>query len=161
MSFYTYKLHKGNKEDISKKTYKEKDLRLMTTVKLREICNKEKLVKSIVNPLDKEELIRLILKYRGEEDSLFINKYIESGIDRVQEFFDKSKKEFEESEEIDYPGKITLYNDLALEVYDDYTLKVKEDLIEGNVLLVDNTLKICTILNVKKYNNKYFLVKSE
>ena len=35
MSFYTYKLHKGNKEDISKKTYKEKDLRLMTTVKLR------------------------------------------------------------------------------------------------------------------------------
>ena len=49
----------------------------MTTVKLREICNKEKLVKSIVNPLDKEELIRLILKYREEDYVLFTVEFLE------------------------------------------------------------------------------------
>ena len=66
MSLYSYKLHKGNEELLRKNKYKEKDLRLMTTYQLREICNKENLVKSIINPLDKEELIKLIIKYRRE-----------------------------------------------------------------------------------------------
>ena len=51
MGLYSYKLHNINEEH--KGAYKEKDLRLMTTFQLREICDKEKLVKSIVNPLDK------------------------------------------------------------------------------------------------------------
>mgnify|MGYP004551956021 CR=1 FL=1 len=161
MGFYTYKLHKDNIEEKNKKTYKEKNLRLMTTFQLREICNREKLVKSIVNPLDKEELIKLILKYRGEEDSLLINSYEEDGIKRVQEFLDKSSKELEEGEDIDYPGKLILYKDLSLETYDYVNLRTKEDLEEGNVLLVDNALNICSILNVKKVRNKYFLTRDK
>lgn len=161
MGFYTYKLHKDNIEEKNKKTYKEKNLRLMTTFQLREICNREKLVKSIVNPLDKEELIKLILKYRGEEDSLLINSYEEDGIKRVQEFLDKSSKELEEGEDIDYPGKLILYKDLSLEIYDDVNLRSKEELEEGNVLLVDNALNICSILNIKKVQNKYFLTRDK
>lgn len=163
MSLYSYKLHKGN-EEKKKNKYKEKDLRLMTTFQLREICNKEKLVKSIVNPLDKEELIRLIMKYRGEKESKLIKNYLVGGIERIERLLERSKKEIITNNNIDYPGKITLYENLALDIYDDYILRSSEKLQEGNVLLVDNYYKVCAIFNVKKIlqdnNEKYFLTKS-
>ncbi|AGX41824.1 hypothetical protein [Clostridium saccharobutylicum] len=163
MSLYSYKLHKGN-EEKKKNKYKEKDLRLMTTFQLREICNKEKLVKSIVNPLDKEELIRLIMKYRGEKESKLIKNYLVGGIERIERLLERSKKETITNNNIDYPGKITLYENLALDIYDDYILRSSEKLQEGNVLLVDNYYKVCAIFNVKKIlqdnNEKYFLTKS-
>ncbi len=165
MSLYSYKLHKGNEEQIKKSKYKEKDLRLMTTFQLREICNKEKLVKSIINPLDKEELIRLIMKYRGEKESKLIKNYLVGGIERVERFLSRSNKEEINNRYIDYPGKITIYESLALEIYDNYILRSSEKLEEGNVLLVDSNYKICTIFNVKKLvqNNKeeYYLIKGE
>ncbi len=165
MSLYSYKLHKGNEENNKRTKYKEKDLLLMTTFQLREICNKEKLVKSIVNPLDKEELIRLIIKYRGEKESKLIKNYIQDGIERIEKFLEKSKKEIVTNDNIDYPGKITLYEKLALDIYDNYLLKSSESLEEGNVLLVDSNFKICTIFNIKKITQdnkeKYFLTKSE
>lgn len=165
MSLYSYKLHKGNEEHIKKSKYKEKDLRLMTTFQLREICNKEKLVKSIINPLDKEELIRLIMKYRGEKESKLIKNYLVGGIERVERFLSRSNKEVISNRYIDYPGKITIYENLALEIYDNYILRSSEKLEESNVLLVDSNYKVCTIFNIKKLiqNNKeeYFLTKGE
>lgn len=166
MSLYSYKLHKGNEDPIRKIKYKEKDLRLMTTFQLREICNKEKLVKSIINPLDKEELIRLIMKYRGEKDAKLIKKYLMGGTERVERFLSRSKKEvITTKNNIDYPGKITLYEDLALDTFDNYFLKSNEKLEEGNVLLVDNNYKVNTILNIKKIvqdnKEKYYLTKGE
>lgn len=165
MSLYSYKLHKGNEEHIKKSKYKEKNLRLMTTFQLREICNKEKLVKSIINPLDKEELIRLIMKYRGEKESKLIKNYLVGGIERVERFLSRSNKEVISNRYIDYPGKITIYENLALEMYDNYVLRSSEKLEESNVLLVDSNYKVCTIFNIKKLiqNNKeeYFLTKGE
>ncbi|AQS07253.1 molecular chaperone [Clostridium beijerinckii] len=165
MSLYSYKLHKGNEEHIKKSKYKEKNLRLMTTFQLREICNKEKLVKSIINPLDKEELIRLIMKYRGEKESKLIKNYLVGGIERVERFLSRSNKEVISNRYIDYPGKITIYENLALEIYDNYILRSSEKLEEGNVLLVDSNYKVCTIFNIKKLiqNNKeeYYLTKGE
>jgi len=165
MSLYSYKLHKGNEEEQRKTKYKEKDIRLMTTFQLREICNKEKLVKSIVNPLDKEELIRLIMKYRGEKDSRLINHYMVGGTERIERFLKRSNKEIVTSKSIDYPGKITLYENLGLDIYDNYVLNSQEKLEESNVLLVDNNFKVCSIFTIKKIvqNNKdkYYLTKNE
>ncbi|SDP16684.1 molecular chaperone [Clostridium gasigenes] len=165
MSLYSYKLHKVTKEEKRQSKYKEKDIRLMTTFQLREICNKEKLVKSIVNPLDKEELIRLIMKYRGEKDSRLINHYMANGIEKIEKFLKRSNKTIMTSKKIDYPGKITLYENLSLDIYDNYILNSYENLEESNVLLVDEKFKVCSIFNIKKIiqNNKekYFLTKNE
>ncbi|MBU3108000.1 molecular chaperone [Clostridium gasigenes] len=165
MSLYSYKLHKVTKEEKSQSKYKEKDIRLMTTFQLREICNKEKLVKSIVNPLDKEELIRLIMKYRGEKDSRLINHYMIDGIEKIEKFLKRSNKTIMTSKKIDYPGKITLYENLSLDIYDNYILNSYENLEESNVLLVDENFKVCSIFNIKKIiqhnKEKYFLTKNE
>ena len=163
MGLYTYKLHKIE-DDISK-TYKEKDLLLMTTFQLREICAKEKLVKSIVNPLDKEELIKLIMKYRGEKDNRLVNNYIEDGLDNIEKFIKEVSKKEVSSNVTDYSGKIIIYENLSMEIYDDYELKIDGEIEEGNVILADSNFNICTILNIKKIkeNNsyKYFLVKGK
>lgn len=166
MSLYSYRLHKGNEESIRRTRYKEKNLRLMTTFQLREICNKEKLVKSIINPLDKEELIRLIMKYRGEKDNRLIKRHLIGGIGRIERLLNRSKKEILTNDNnIDYPGKITLYENLALDIYDNYTLRSNRKLEEGNVLLVDNNYKVCTVFNIKAVmqngKEKYYLTKGE
>jgi len=163
MGLYTYKLHKI--EDDIPKTYKEKDLLLMTTFQLREICTREKLVKSIVNPLDKEELIKLIMKYRGEKDNRLINSYVEEGLNNIEKFIKEVLKKEVSSNVTDYSGKIIIYENLSIEIYDDYELKIDGEIEEGNVILTDDDFNICTVLNIKKVkvNNiyKYFLVKGK
>lgn len=163
MGLYSYKLHNINEEH--KGAYKEKDLRLMTTFQLREICDREKLVKSIVNPLDKEELIRLIMKYRGEKDYLLINFFNEDGLERIEKFIKKSEKHIAKNKTIDYPGKLTIYEEIDLDIYDDYVLKSTEELCEGNVLLVDDSYRVCTVFNIKKIKIEngftYYLTKGK
>ncbi|MGN0144631.1 MAG: molecular chaperone [Clostridium sp.] len=166
MSLYSYRLHKDIKEEKPKNTYKERDLRLMNTFQLREICSREKLVKSIVNPLDKEELISLIMKYRGEKEKLLINRHLIGGFERIERFLKRSRKDIINAKNIDYPSKITLYGDLAVGIYDNYRVNFEKDMLdESNVLLVDENYKVCSIFNIKKVvkNNEcsYFLIKSD
>lgn len=163
MVSYKYKLNKKDKND-KKDKYKEKDLNLMTTYQLKDICNREKLVKSIVNPLDKEELIRLIMKYRGESDTLFICNYAQDGIDRIEGFLKKSSKNILERIDIEYPAKIILYEGISLDILDDYRFLSNSDIAEGNALLVDNEFNVYTIFNIKKVfidnEYRYFLTRS-
>lgn len=165
MSTYSYKLLKDNKNgEITRRTYKERDLRVMTTFQLREICNREKIVKSIINPLDKEELIRLIMRYRGEEESLFIREYAEGGIDRVESFLKKVDRIEVFGEPLQYPTKITAYEDVNMEIFDNYLLSSNKELKEGNLLLVDSNFHLCGIFNVIKDNlegkEKFYITRS-
>ncbi|MHC1686029.1 MAG: molecular chaperone [Clostridiaceae bacterium] len=166
MSTYSYKLHKNNKTDKTAKTrYKEKELRLMTTYQLREICNKEKIVKSIINPLDKEELIRLIMRYKGVVDSLFIESQSEDGLERLQRFLRNVDKSLLNENEIQAPAKIVVYNSIGLEIFDNYRVNVRKNFEESNVVLVDNNFKVCTIFNLvsikEGQEEKYYLVKNK
>ena len=105
------------------------------------------------------------MKYRGEKESKLIKNYLVGGIERVERFLSRSNKEVISNRYIDYPGKITIYENLALEIYDNYILRSSEKLEESNVLLVDSNYKVCTIFNIKKLiqNNKeeYYLIKGE
>lgn len=166
MSAYSYKLFKNNKNEQTKSiSYKEKELKLMTTLQLREICNKEKLIKSIINPLDKEELIKLIMKYRGEKDNLLIHRYEEGGIERVEKFLKSTERFILHEKNIQCPGKITIYDALKVEVFDSYLVSCESELGEGNLVLVDNNFEVCTIFNlikVKEHNKEqYYIVKDE
>ena len=61
-----YRLHREEIQQEKDKTlYRKEQLELMTTHQLREICRREKLVQGLLNPLDKEELIHVIMRYRG------------------------------------------------------------------------------------------------
>ena len=67
MSGYTYKWN-ANREITPTNSYKRNELEKMTMFHLREICRKERLVVSSVQREDKESLIRLIMRFRGQKE---------------------------------------------------------------------------------------------
>ena len=67
MSQYTYTLNLGGEEEV-KHTYRQSELEKMTTFHLREICRKERLVVSSAKNEDKDGLIRLIMRFRGQKE---------------------------------------------------------------------------------------------
>lgn len=69
MDKYGYVI-KRKEEKAPDKRYRKAELELMTTFQLREICRKEKIIQGVLNPMDKEELIRIILRYR-EQTNIF------------------------------------------------------------------------------------------
>ena len=71
---YTLKQAGAAKETRS---YSRAELELMTTFQLRDICWRERIINGIQAPMDKDELIRQIMRFRGRKDNLFINEYRE------------------------------------------------------------------------------------
>ena len=80
MSRYTYTL---NREQKTKEhgTYKRKDLEKMTLFHLREICRKEQVVVPSAQSNDREGLIRLIMRFRGQKEYRHINTAREGGLE--------------------------------------------------------------------------------
>ena len=130
--------------------YFKEDLELMTLYKLREICRKEKIISGIINPLDKEELIRLILRYRGGYEGLLIKNENKKGKERLENLIKNTNhKQFLENNLLNYNSKIVVYKGLATKFYDEITLKYNELFVNTNALVISEN-KVCAIFNVEK-----------
>ena len=80
MDRYGYVLKQKTAEEKSDRHYRREELLLMTVFQLREICRREKIIQGIINPMDKEELIRTILRFRGEEECFLIERHNQEGV---------------------------------------------------------------------------------
>ena len=67
MSQYTYHLN-PNRRTEEHHTYKPSDLKKMTVFRLQEICRKERLVIPPAQRTDRDGLIRLIMRFRGQKE---------------------------------------------------------------------------------------------
>ncbi|TVX95108.1 molecular chaperone [Cohnella terricola] len=123
----------------------------MTTYQLRNVCFRERLVDGLVQTLDREELIRTILKYRSAEASLFIRQSCLGGFDRVEAaartYLNTPLKQLGD---IRIPARIVLYIGMATDRQDRYRIEAGEELSESNALLVNEDGELCGILNVVK-----------
>lgn len=156
---YRYHLTKEKLSSLTqRKWYQRQDLIEMTTYQLREICKKEKLIQGVVNPLDKEDLIRVILRYRGGENPFFIKKVREGGWERLQKQLEACSLHIILEHKMTCHAKIVVYEGLAIGFYDSYTLPY-EDLFSGtNALLISGTNQLCGIFHIKKWGeNREFL----
>ncbi|MHC1748114.1 MAG: molecular chaperone [Cellulosilyticaceae bacterium] len=159
---YTYKLYKNNEKMVEEKQYyRETELIKMTTYQLKEICIKEKLIKSRMSMLEKEELIRLIMRYRGKAESRLIQTNEEEGNIRLQKLIDSIPKMPRRLGTIKAPAKLKVYQGMAMNEFDTYKLDSDITLDEGNILVVDENFKLCGILNgVYGIDNAYYLTKT-
>ncbi len=156
MSRYTYTLHPGTTEP-EKGTYKRSKLEKMTTFQLSEICRKEKLVMSSGNYMDREGLMRLIMRFRGQKDYRHIAEALEGGLLRLQDFLDQNHMDINSSQDVIIPGTIILYEGTGLNELDQYKVKSDIALYEGNLLLVDENLQIYTCFYLKEIDNTWNL----
>lgn len=160
MSQYTYTLNPGGEEEV-KHTYRQSELEKMTTFHLREICRKERLVVSSAKNEDKDGLIRLIMRFRGQKEYRHIREFCEGGQERLQAFLDHQKLRFLEKPEIDIPGTITIFRDTEMNELDGYQVKSEEALCCGNLLLVDEAFRIYTCFYIEQAGEAAYLFKGK
>lgn len=157
MDRYTYTLNPGKEEESH--TYKQSELEKMTTFHLREICRKEHLVVPSAQIMDREGLIRLIMRFRGQKEYRHIRTACEGGLERVQEFLDQSGMKYLNAPEINVPGTITLYQGTELNELDGYRVTSDGELHCGNLLLVDEALQVYTCFYLDEVNGERYLFK--
>ncbi|WP_166241088.1 molecular chaperone [Paenibacillus turpanensis] len=150
---YSYKIY-GNvrreQEARSQTLYTRDELNEMTTFQLRNICYKEKLVESLTHTMDREELIRTILKFRSAEESLLIHEYKQGGLERIEAVLGKYlRTQLSDDGSIQVPAKIILYQGLRVDQMDQYRVEAPA-LGESNVLIVNGNLEVCAILHLVK-----------
>lgn len=75
----------GIKAEEEKRLYRLSDLELMTTHQLREICRREKIIQGMINPMDKEELVHVIMRYRGTKEQRLIRHEKNSGRELLEQ----------------------------------------------------------------------------
>lgn len=163
MGTYTYKLSRNNIEKAEPKTtYRLESLEGMTTYQLREICRKERLVVPMGTRLEREELIRFIMRYRGIREYRHIRDYVEGGMEALQEFLQKVELKVETGVKLNLPAHLVLYEKEGIGLTDHYEVMDELGLYEGNLLLVDEELRIYSCLYLKKVEGQgFFLMKGK
>lgn len=160
MGQYTYTLN-PRREEEERHTYRQSELEKMTTFHLREICRKERLVVSSAQNEDKDGLIRLIMRFRGQKEYRHIREFCEDGLERIQTFLDQQEIRFLETPEVDIPGTITIFRDTEMNELDGYQVKSDEKLCCGNLLLVDEALKVYTCFYIEEAEDRAYLFKGK
>lgn len=147
----SYILNREGIEREEKKTlYRQGELELMTTHQLREICRREKIVQGILNPMDKEELIHVIMRYRGTREQLLIMKEEESGSQALGELLLHGKISALQDMTLHIPSKLVVYEGRSMEEEDRIYIPYREDLENTNAILVSGGSKLCGIFYLHK-----------
>lgn len=158
MNRYTYILN-PTYEEMENDTYKQSKLEKMTTFHLREICRKEHLVVSSDKNGDREGLIRLIMRFRGQREYRHIKNFCEAGLERIQTFLDGCGIQFVDTPELTIPGTITLFEGTELNELDGYRIRCEEKIYAGNLLLVDEALRVYTCFYLEEVDGGTYLFK--
>ncbi len=80
MGYILHKVNRETKKELARETYTNEELNDMSIFELKNLCIKHKIIKIYQQNYTKEKLIDIILKYRGNEEKLIINKADEEGI---------------------------------------------------------------------------------
>jgi hypothetical protein len=154
----TYALNPhGIKENLG--SYNKAELELMTTFHLREICNKEKIIDAAMDKMDKDELIRVILRFRGREKNLLITRPYNEGKEHIFNFMHQTQLILK-SHNLTAPAKIVAWEGLDTNFKDNFEITFKENLVETNALIVSNDREICSIWNVETLGKRLFLTRN-
>ena len=92
------------------------ELELMTTYQLRDICWREQIINGIQAPLDKDELIRQIMRFRGRKRGLFITGGNRKGIERIEDLLASARLEFM-AHSIKGCARIVVYEDIEVNFF--------------------------------------------
>ncbi|MBR2216548.1 MAG: molecular chaperone [Selenomonadaceae bacterium] len=130
------------------KRYHRQELELMTIHQLREIARQERIIHGVVNPLDKHLLIATILRYRGAESALLIREYRAEDYEVLSEALRHLTLQEREDKALDCSTRITVYNGLAVDFYDELTVRYLPEFCETNAFLLDSEQNLCAIFNV-------------
>ncbi len=156
---YTFK---QKTEPVRYTLYRQEELNRMTLFQLQDICEREKIIHAAVNRMDREELIYLIMRFRGSRTPRLIRTHNPEGLRRVEAALHKAKKTFLPGQ-ISIPGKLTVFENLDTNQFDGYALNYIRELDGVNAAVLDKEENICAFLNIESFagTNKLYITRSE
>ncbi len=160
MDKYTYVLKQDSIKKEEYRYYGKEELELMTTFQLRDICWREKIINGIQSPLDKDELIRQILRFRGRKEHLFITGNDPDGLKRLETLL-SSARIYEQPCLVKGCAKIIAYEGIAVDFFDGFTIGWQPEIVDTNAFLVSGG-QICAIFQIRQWKGKtdqLYLVK--
>lgn len=154
----------GIKEEEKKRLYRQDELELMTTYQLKEICRNEKIIHGIINPMDKEELIHVIMRYRGTKEQLLILKEDEQGNRALEQVLSQGRIVATQDKALHIPSKMVIYNGRTMDKNDRIYIPYRKELENTNAVLVSGRNRLCGIFYLHKEKNddeRLYVMKSE
>lgn len=144
------------------KLFNEKELRKKSYYELYQIALNEKLIEVYLDNTSREELINIILKYRGISEDYSIKKYNELGFFNLQNLFDSSLNNIIHNEnKIKIPHKILMYKSLNITREDKYKIILPDEIGNYNVFLMNSNNYLCGIFQLEKdlkSKDSYYLI---
>ena len=142
---------------MEQKKYYERDLKKMTVYQLQEIARREKIIPAVANRLDKELLIKIILRYRGAIESLLIDEFRAKDYKRLEDIFPFINFQPQPTT-LECNADIKVWQGLAVDFYDNIKINYVPTLKGTNAFIVDSEKNLCAVFNVEeKTNDKNFL----
>ena len=152
MDKYGYTLNRKTETEPVQKLYRREDLELMSTHQLRDICRKEKIIGGVIDRLDKEELVRMVLRFRGVGENLLIKTQRAEGLMALDEMLETARLRFKENE-LDVTSRIIVFEGLACTYNDKIVVSYREELVGTNALVVSGDNRVCGIFNVMPWGS--------
>lgn len=144
---YGYVL-KRKEEKTESVRYHRSDLEQMTIFQLKEICRREKIIQGVVNSMDKEELIRTIVRYRGADEHFLIRTVNPEGWEALERVMNRSTLRERKDIRPECSSVITVYEGKAVSFYDGITLSYDRRLEGTNAVVVSGEGTVCGIFNL-------------
>lgn len=140
--------------------YHQTDLERMTLLQLRDICEREKIINAAVNRMDREELIHLILRFRGSRQPRLIGEPANGGLARLEAALSKAQLTLLPHKN-SIPAKITVYDGLDTNYFDGYSVPYDAELDGVNAAVTDSAGNICALLRLEAVvpGQKLFLTR--
>jgi len=132
-------------------SYRLEELNSMTLMQLRDICEREDIIHAALDRQDREELIQLIMSFRGSRERFLIQTPNNEGVRRLQEEFGRVTLRELPVADLNAPSKISVYTGLDTGFFDDYRINHCPDLETVNALVLDQQGGVCALLSVVKY----------
>jgi hypothetical protein len=145
---YTFEAPKKN---IRHASYVLADLRRMTLLQLRDICERENIIHAALDRLDREELIDLISDFRGNREHLLIRDDDPDGLERLQREFLRVRFIEKPHRELRLPSKLSVFEGMDTGFFDDYRVSYIAEIDGVNAFVLDRDNDICAILRVLPY----------
>ena len=143
----------------------EEELRRKSYYEMYQIALKEKLIEVYLQNPTREELINILMKYRGVKANYTIASYKENGLANIQHLFDeKLSGRIHHENKIKIPHKIIDYKGLNLTREDNYKIQIPDGVGKGNIFLVNSNNYVCGIFHLEKdlvSKDLYYLISKD
>jgi hypothetical protein len=159
-----YFLNNEPKGAQPREAYRLENLRAMNIFQLQDLCRRENIINASIDRLDREELIQLILTYRGTREHLLISGFKPDRLAYLEKELAKVKILYLPHEKLRLPSKIAPFDGLETGYFDDYSLSYLDELDGVNAFVLDKDRKICAVLHAVKFPgaaDKLYLTSQE